>query len=39
MEVEYLALSSNGDYATLPSEKDMLLCVFSKGYISLVSNR
>ena len=30
VEGEYLALLSNGDHATLPSEYDMLACVFTR---------
>ena len=33
VEGEYLALLSDGDYATLPSEKDMLICAITREYI------
>ena len=33
VKCEYLALSSDGDYATIPSECDMLTCIFTRGHI------
>ena len=33
VEGEYLALSSDVDCATIPSECDMLICVFTKGHM------
>ena len=31
---EYLALFSDGDYATIPSEHDVLICVLPKEHTS-----
>ena len=33
IEGEYLALSTDRDYAALPSQQDMLTCVFTRGYL------
>ena len=35
VEGEYLALSSDDDYASIPSEHDMLTCVFTRGHMSI----
>ena len=33
VEGEYLALTSDGDYATIPVEYDMLACVFTREHM------
>ena len=33
VKADYLILSSHGEYATVPSECDMLTCVFTKEHI------
>ena len=33
LEGWYVALSSSGDHATIPSEHDILTCLFTQGHI------
>ena len=35
IEGEYLALSADGDYATIPIECDMLTCVYTAKHVSI----
>ena len=35
LQGEYLGLLSDGDYATIPSEQGCLICVFTKGDVSV----